>query len=334
MQRREGKINTKSQKAERKYLVEDVYDVAVVGGGPAGLAAALYLARAKYRVLVLEKEVFGGQITLTNEVVNYPGVGKVSGAELAGIMKAQGEGFGAEFVQAEVLGLEMSGDAKTLHTSCGDRKALAVLLATGARPKRAGFRGETAFKGRGVSYCATCDGAFFAGKEVFVLGGGYAAAEEAVFLTRYARHVTVLIRREDFSCPQAVADAARHHPKITVLTNTEVEEVLGDSVLRAIRYRNKRTGEVTEYRAEKGENIGVFVFAGYEPAADLVRGLVELDERGYVLTDRDLKTGVAGLYAAGDVCVKSLRQVVTAVSDGALAAAGLERYVTAVRTGE
>ena len=308
-----------------------LYDVIIIGGGPAGLTAALYLARARYRTLVVEKEKFGGQITITHEVVNYPGVSKTSGAELTETMRKQAEAFGAEFLLAEVEGMDLSADVKKLKTSAGELQAFGVLLATGAHPRTVGFRGEEEFKGRGVAYCATCDGEFFTGKPVFVVGGGFAAAEEAVFLTKYASHVTILIRDDDFSCAQSVAEAARNHPKITVLTNTEVEEVLGDTTLRAIRYRNNRTGEVTEYRAPKGGNIGVFVFAGYAPATGLVKGVAELNEQGYVLTDRNLKTSVEGLYAAGDVCVKALRQVVTAVGDGALAATELERYAAAMQ---
>jgi len=306
--------------------MKNFYDVVVIGGGPAGLTAAIYLARARYRVVVVEKEKFGGQITITHEVVNYPGVERTSGAELTETMRRQAESFGAEFLLAEVEKLDLNGDVKTVHTDRGELKCFGVLLATGAHPRMVGFPGEAEFRGRGVAYCATCDGEFFTGKEVFVVGGGFAAAEEAVFLTKYASHVTILIRRDDFSCAKSAADAARNHPKITVLTNTEVEEVVGDSTLRAIRYRNKLTGEVTEHRAPEGENIGVFVFAGYAPATGLLKDIAELTPDGYVVTDRSLKTSVEGLYAAGDVCVKALRQVVTAVGDGALAATELEKY--------
>ena len=311
--------------------MEHLYDVVVIGGGPAGLTAALYLARARYRVVVVEQERFGGQITITSEVVNYPGVERTSGAELTETMRRQAEGFGAEFLLAEVTDLELEGDVKTVRTSRGALSCFGVLLATGAHPRMVGFRGEEQFRGRGVAYCATCDGEFFTGKDVFVVGGGFAAAEESVFLTKYARHVTILIRGDDFSCAQATADAARNHEKITILTNTVVEEVSGDTALRSIRMRNSKTGQETEHQAADGETFGVFVFAGYEPATELVRGLAELDGQGYILTDRSQKTTADGLYAAGDVCVKPLRQVVTAVGDGALAATELERLCAAIQ---
>lgn len=314
---------------------ENLYDVVVIGGGPAGLTAALYLARARYRVVVVEKNHFGGQITITAEVVNFPGVERTSGAALTETMRKQAESFGAEFLLAEVTELDLSGDVKTVRTSRCDLKCFGVLLATGAHPRMVGFQGEEQFRGQGVAYCATCDGEFFTDKDVFVVGGGFAAAEESVFLTKYARHVTILIRGDGFTCAQATADAARNHEKITVLTNTVVEEVSGDTALRFIRYRNTRTGQVTKHHAADGETFGVFVFAGYEPATELVQGLAELDEQGYVLTDRSQKTTADGLYAAGDVCVKPLRQVVTAVGDGALAATELERLCAAMqaRTG-
>ena len=299
------------------------------------MTAALYLARARYRVVVVEKDHFGGQITITSEVVNFPGVERTSGAALTESMRKQAESFGAEFLLAEVTGLDLTGDVKTVRTSRCDLKCFGVLLATGAHPRMVGFQGEEQFRGRGVAYCATCDGEFFTDKDVFVVGGGFAAAEESVFLTKYARHVTILIRGDGFTCAQATADAARNHEKITVLTNTVVEEVSGDTALRFIRYRNTKTGQVTKHHAADGETFGVFVFAGYEPATELVQGLAELDEQSYVLTDRSQKTTADGLYAAGDVCVKPLRQVVTAVGDGALAATELERLCAAMqaRTG-
>lgn len=305
---------------------ENLYDVVVIGGGPAGLTAALYLARARYRVVVLEKEQFGGQITITSEVVNYPGIEKTDGKALTESMRRQAQNFGAEFLLTKAEALDCSGDVKKVKTSRGTLECFGILLATGAHPRMVGFTGEQEFQGHGVAYCATCDGEFFAGLDVFVVGGGFAAAEESVFLTKYARHVTILVREDDFTCARSVAEKARKHPDITVLTSTEVENVSGDSVLRLLRYRNTKTGEVHEYRPPQGETFGVFVFAGYEPATALVNGIAELDEQGYVITDRTQKTNVDGLYAAGDVCIKNLRQVVTAVGDGALAATELERY--------
>lgn len=307
--------------------MDGIYDVIVVGGGPAGLTAALYLARARFRCLVLEKDQFGGQIAITEEVVNYPGVERISGRELTDTMRRQAESFGAEFLLEKALDFTLDGDVKVVRTDGGTYRCLGILLATGARPRNVGFRGEQAYKGRGVAYCATCDGEFFTGKDVFVVGGGYAAAEESVFLTKFARHVTILIRKGDFSCAASVADRARNHEKITVLTNTVLEEVSGDNGLNYARYQNIVTGEVTEYRSAEGEHFGVFVFAGYAPDTEQIRNVIHCDEQGYIITDATQKTSVAGVYAAGDVCRKSLRQVVTATADGALAATELERYV-------
>lgn len=306
---------------------DNLYDVVVIGGGPAGLTAAIYLARARYRVLVIEKEQFGGQITITHEVVNYPGLGKISGKELTETMRRQAEAFGAEFLMAEAESLKTDGDVKTVNTSRGDFQCLGILLATGAHPRSVGFKGEEEHKGRGVAYCATCDGEFFTGKDVYVVGGGFAAAEESVFLTKFARHVTILVREDDFTCAMAVAEPAKKHEKITVIYNTVVEEVSGENGLNYIRYKNTKTGETTEYHAENGVTFGVFVFAGYSPDTELVKGIAELNKYGYVITDSSQKTTADGLYAAGDVCIKPLRQVVTATGDGAISATELEKYV-------
>lgn len=331
---------TKSQTTEPKTAEpktahtqdpDRLYDAVIIGGGPAGLTAALYLARARYRVLVVEKEKFGGQITITSEVVNYPGLQRTSGTELTETMRRQAQSFGAEFMLAEVTGLGLADDIKEVKTSRGSLFCFGVLLATGAHPCMVGFAGEAEFRGHGVAYCATCDGEFFTGKPVFVVGGGFAAAEESVFLTKYASHVTILIRDDDFSCAKATAEAARQNEHITVLTNTVVDEVSGDSVLRRLRYHNTKTGEETVFEASAGDTFGVFVFAGYEPATELVRGVAELDPQGYIVTDRTQNAGIPGLYAAGDLCQKPLRQVVTAVGDGALAATELERYAAAMQ---
>ena len=263
---------------------KNFYDVVVIGGGPAGLTAALYLARAHYRVLIIEKEKFGGQVTITDEVVNYPGVEKTSGRALTETMRRQAEFFGAEFLLREVTALkkEETASGAELWESTTDKdsfQSFGILLATGAHPRMIGFPGEAEFRGHGVAYCATCDGEFFYGKEIFVIGGGFAAAEEGVFLTKFASHVTILIRDDDFSCAKAVAEAAKNHPKITVLTNTEIICVEGDHMLRRIRYKNRNTGKETLFDSAN-DTFGVFVFAGYEPNTSLVKELVNLDPHG------------------------------------------------------
>ncbi|OZG68931.1 FAD-dependent oxidoreductase [Bifidobacterium eulemuris] len=306
---------------------KDLYDVVVIGGGPAGLTAGLYLARARYRVLIVEKDDFGGQITITDEVVNYPGVGVTSGKALTATMRRQAADFGAEFLSAEVTGLDLDGDVKTVRTTRGDLRCFGVLVATGASPRKLGFAGEAEYAGRGVAYCATCDGEFFTGREVLVIGGGFAAAEEAVFLTKYASKVTMLIREEDFTCDASVAAGAKSNPKIEIHYETVLDGVsAGSGGLREATLRSVATGETRTWKPADDGTFGVFVFAGYVPATALVRGLVELDEQGYVVTDQFGRTSVDGVYAAGDLRQKHLRQVVTATADGAIAAVELERH--------
>ncbi len=311
--------------------MNDFYDVVIIGGGPAGLTAAIYLACARYRVVVVEKESFGGQIAMKSEIANYPGITKCSGAKLTAEMKRQGEDYGAEYQQAAVLNIDTEGDIKTVRTMEGELRCFGILLATGAKPKEAGFEGEVRFRGQGVAYSAVCDGESFSGREVFVVGGGNDAVEESLFLTQYAEHVTILIGEEDFTCERTAADKVRKCDKIRVLTEMAVERVEGGEFLTSITYRNLRTNELTTYHAPEGENLGVFVYAGYEPAVDLVKDQVELSGLGYVITDRNQKTCIDGLYAAGDICGKTLRQVVTAAGDGALAATELERYAAKLR---
>lgn len=313
------------------YNNNTLYDCIIIGGGIAGLTAALYLARARYRVLVIEKNHFGGQITITDEVVNYPGIEKISGRELADTLQHQAGNFGAEFLSSAVTGIVCDDDDDVKTVLCGEDKyyCVGLLLATGARPRSLGFAGEEAHRGHGVAYCATCDGEFFTDCDVYVVGGGFAAAEESVFLTKYAKSVTILIREDDFTCAAAVAEPARRHDKITILTNTVVEEVRGDGRVDYIRYKNTNTGEITERKSDSP--LGVFVFAGYVPESDLVRDIVSLDENGYINANADMSTDRAGIYAAGDVCVKSLRQVITAAGDGAVAATSLEKYISTAR---
>lgn len=304
-----------------------IYDAIIVGGGPAGLSAAIYLARAKFSVLVIEKEKFGGQITITNEVVNYPGVFKTSGKELTEQMRKQAESFGADFLLATVKEVELKNKIKSVITDKGKYESVGVILATGSSPRKLGFTGEKEFQGRGVAYCATCDGEFFSGLDVFVIGGGFAAAEEAVFLTKYARKVHIIVREPDFTCAASVADKAKNHPNIEISYHTEIVEAKGDEHLKEVTFINNQTNETWTYQARDNETFGIFVFAGYEPATQLFKDQVSCNEYGNLITDMKQKTSLDGVYGAGDVCVKDLRQVVTAVSDGATAATSLEKYI-------
>ena len=307
--------------------MDTVYDAIIVGGGPAGLSAAIYMARARFHVLVIEKEKMGGQITITSEVVNYPGIFHTSGEKLTSEMIRQAKAFGAEFLSADVTGLELEGDYKTVHTSRGDFKALGIIYAGGAHPRLAGFTGEKEFRGHGVAYSATCDGEFFTGRTIFVIGGGYAAVEEGLFLTKYGKKIIMVIRGDDFSIDSAAVEELKEHPQVTILYHTQVEKVEGDSAVRRVVLKDRKTGEETVYTADDGDFYGVFVFVGYAPENGLLQGKVDLNPQGYVITDRDQKTNIDGVYAAGDICVKNLRQVVTAVSDGAVAATSLEKYL-------
>lgn len=308
--------------------MENMYDAIIVGGGPAGLSAAIYLARAKYKVLVMEKEKFGGQITITAEIVNYPGVEHASGSSLTESMRIQAERFGAEFMLAEVVSMKADGKLKTVTTADGrEYRTVGIVLALGASPREVGFTGEQEYKGRGVAYCATCDGEFFAGREVLVIGGGFAAVEEAMFLTRYASKVTIIVREEAFTCAAGVVEKLRDFPDIDVRFHTEMTEVGGDGLVKYARLKDNKSGVETEYRAADGGVFGVFVFVGYAPATRWIAGQIALDKQGYIITDENRKTDCDGVYAAGDVCIKNLRQVVTAVSDGAVAATALEKYI-------
>lgn len=311
--------------------MERIYDVIIIGGGPAGLSAGIYAGRAKLDVLLLEKAVPGGQIRITDEVVNYPGILSTTGAGFGEKAAEQAKNFGVEFATEEVIGMDFSGKIKTIKTTSGEYKTLAVVIATGASPRKLGFPGELEYAGRGVAYCATCDGEFFTGLPVFVVGAGFAAAEEAMFLTKYASKVTVIAREPDFTCAKSIGDKVKAHPKIEVKFHTELIEATGDSQLRHAKFKNNETGEITEYHAPDGDTFGIFVFVGYAPETQLFKGVIDLDPAGFIPTNEDLMSNVEGVYAAGDIRPKKLRQVVTAVADGAIAATNIEKYVQELR---
>ena len=307
--------------------MKTIYDVIVIGGGAAGMSAGIYSGRAKMKTLVLEQGSVGGQAKTTNEIVNYPGVRHTTGPKLMEEMHLQAEDFGVKFAQAEVLEAKLEGEIKVLKTTNGDYETRSVIIATGATPRTLGFPGEAEYRGRGVAYCATCDGEFYTGLEVFVIGAGFAAAEEAIFLTRFARKVTVIAREPEFTCAKTIADKVLAHPKIEVKFNTEIVEATGDELLRRVKFINNQTGETFEHVAAKDETFGIFIFAGYVPQTKVFNGLVDMDKWGYIITDENMHTSVEGVYAAGDLRPKVLRQVVTAVADGAIASLEAEKYV-------
>ncbi|WP_294360211.1 FAD-dependent oxidoreductase [uncultured Clostridium sp.] len=306
-----------------------IYDLIIIGAGPAGISSAIYAGRAKLNTLVLEKETIGGQIKTTSEIVNYPGVIHHSGSGLMEDMKTQASNFGVKFQDAEVTSVNFNSEVKTLYTNKGELKSRAIIIATGASPRKLGFPGEKEFSGRGIAYCATCDGEFFKDLDVFVVGAGFAAAEEAIFLTRFAKKVTVIAREPEFTCSKSIADKVLSHPKIEVKFNTEIVEASGDGVLNHCKFINNITKETFEYTASKEDGtFGIFIFVGYQPQTSLFKDSIDMDNLGYIITNENMETNIPGVYAAGDLRPKVLRQVVTAVADGAIAATCAEKYIS------
>lgn len=302
-------------------------DLVIIGAGVAGLSAGIYSGRAKMDTLMLESAFPGGQAALTNEVENYPAIDNISGPELTNNMLEQATKFGAELKTASVTGVELYGDVKTIHTTEGDIQTKTVIIATGAKPRKLGFEGEEKFFGRGISYCATCDGFFFQDCDVFVIGGGNSAVEEALFLTKFARKITMIVRRDELSCTKSIADEVMESPKIEIMYNTELVRVSGGFKMESAEFKNNKTGETWSYAPNEDEKFGVFVFVGYDPESSLFAGQVELSENGYILADERLHTNIPGVFVAGDVRAKELRQIITASADGATAAVEAEKYL-------
>ena len=304
-------------------MAEKLYDVVVIGGGPGGYTAALYAARANLSVVVLEKLTPGGQMGTTDVIDNYPGFPEgVNGFELAMQMKQGAERFGAETQLAEVTQVELAGQVKTVHTSGGDYQARTVVLATGAHPRELGLPGERELRGRGVSYCATCDGMFYRGKTVVVVGGGNTAVSDVLYLSRLCEKVYLVHRRDTLRASKVYLDPLQKAENVEFVWDSEVKQLLRDQAVTGVRVRNKKTAEERDIPC-----AGVFVAVGYLPNTELYRGQVELDEAGYVLADETTQTNLPGVFAVGDLRKKPLRQVVTAASDGAVAAHFIEEYL-------
>ena len=305
-----------------------VYDVIIIGAGPAGLSAALYAGRARLSTLIIEKIKDGGQIVITDEIENYPGaVEGESGPSLIKKMVDQANHFGAEKVFDTVVDVELEGDIKVIKGSKNEYQGKTVIIATGASPKPIGCPGEKERTGKGVSYCATCDGNFFEDMDIFVVGGGDSAVEEALYLTKFGRKVTLIHRRDALRAAKSIQEKAFANPKMDFMWDTVVEELKGDDILTSMVVKNVKTGEVKEIEANPDDGtFGVFVFIGYDPQSKVFEGKVNM-EHGYIVTDADMKTNIPGVFAAGDIRVKSLRQVVTAAADGAIAAVQCEKYL-------
>ncbi|NLK72427.1 MAG: thioredoxin-disulfide reductase [Clostridiales bacterium] len=309
--------------------MENIYDVIIIGAGPAGLAAGIYAARARMKTLIVEKGIPGGLIVNTNEIENYPGAEEnATGPSLTERMKEQADEFGAEFITDEIVQIDLNNDIKKLTGRVGTYQSKSVIIAAGAYPKTIGCKGEREHIGQGVSYCATCDGSFYTGLEVIVVGGGDAALEEAIFLTRFARKVTIVHRRDKFRAAKSIQEKAMKNEKINIRWNTIVEEINGDGIVESVIFKDTVTGEITEKKADPADGImGVFVFVGYKPYTEIFKEAIGTDPHGYVITDEKMQTNIKGVFAAGDIRVKPLRQVVTAVSDGAIATVEAEKYI-------
>jgi len=304
------------------------FDVIILGGGPAGLTAAIYLSRARLKTLLLTEGTPGGQMTLTHEIANYPGIEKINGYMLGSVMKKQATAFGAVVKgNAEISSFDPEGARKSVTTADGQTYSSdALILAPGGRSRTLGVSGEDTFRGRGISYCATCDGDFFTGKEIVVVGGGNSALEEAVSLTNYATRVTVVHQFDQFQAFEYAVEEAKANPKISFIMSSTIDSFYGNEKLEGVKIRNLVTGDVSDFRTD-----GVFIFIGYVPNTESLKGLVDLNERGEIITGPDMSTSIEGVYAAGDAAVKRYRQVTTAVADGTVAALAAADYLHSLK---
>lgn len=300
-----------------------VYDTIIIGGGPAGLSAALYAARGKLDTLLIERAKFGGQAATTADLENYPGsITNCTGPSLIARMKEQAEGFGTKFEKDEITEVQLEGEIKTLYGKKDTYQGKTIIIATGAFPRLAGFKNECELRGKGISYCATCDADFFTDLDIAVVGGGDSALTEALYLTKFGESVTIIHRRDQFRGAKSLVDRVKNNPKIKLILDSVVEEAVGDEILEKLVLRNVKTNELSELEVN-----GCFVFVGFLPISQLFKGKINMNERGDIITDEDMRTNIPGVFAAGDVRQKALRQVVTAASDGAQAATSAEAYL-------
>lgn len=309
--------------------MNNIYDVIILGAGPAGLAAGLYAGRSCLKTLIIEKGQDGGQIAITDDIENYPGcnVEEESGPSLMARFTAQAAKFGAERVSDTIKEVQLEGKVKKLIGVNGEYEGKVVILATGAFPRPIGCKNEGKFVGKGISFCATCDANFFEDFEVYVVGGGDSAVEEAMYLTKFARKVTLIHRRDELRAAKSIQEKAFKNPKMHFIWDTVVDEVDGDELLNKMILKNVKTGELTTIEADPDDGLfGLFGFIGMVPNSTLFEGIIDM-ERGYIKTDENMHTNIEGVYAAGDIRVKSLRQVVTAAADGAIAAMQAEKYL-------
>jgi len=306
-----------------------VYDLIIIGAGPAGLSAGIYAGRALLDAVIIEKGQDGGQILQTSEIENYPGsLEEESGATLIERMTEQAKKFGVEKIYDTEKEVKLNGDIKEIICDRGTYYSKTLIISGGASAKSIGCPGEEEFLGRGISHCATCDAPFFRGLEVFVIGGGDAALEEALYLTKFARKVTVVHRRRVLRAAKTVQEKAFNNPKISFMYHTIVKEIKGDGIIDQMILENVKDGTVTEIKADPNDGtFGIFVFIGYQPMTEMYQGKLAMTEKGYIITDENMKTNVPGVFAAGDIRDKSLRQVVTAAADGAIAAVQAEKYL-------
>ena len=305
-------------------MEQNIYDVVIIGGGPGGYTAALYAARDNLTVLLLEKLTPGGQMGTTDVIDNYPGFPEgINGFELAMQMKQGAERFGVETKLSEVLSVDLKGAVKQIRTADGTYQAKTVVLASGAHPRELGLAEERELRGRGVSYCATCDGMFYRGKTVVVVGGGNTAAADVLYLSKLCKKVYLVHRRDTLRASKVYLDPLQKAENVEFVWDSEVQEILQDGKVQGVLVRNKKSGEKTELSCD-----GLFVAVGYLPNTGLFRSQVETDEAGYVLADETTRTSLPGVYAVGDLRRKPLRQVVTAAADGAVAAHFIEEYLS------